>query len=148
MTTVPPCTDTGSALAVELKVPKVPVPARAAAVTATATDAATRVPVERRKERMGTGTSPGSGRHRGPGDPPTVRRPPHGRREGTARDPQDPTPRAPGSPGGVSGGPPALPRERPGADLTPMTAAPLPPAEIPTPRHRAPEETLPAPLGG
>jgi hypothetical protein len=29
-----------------------------------------------------------------------------------------------------------------------MTAAPLPPAEIPTPRHRAPEEALPAPLGG
>jgi hypothetical protein len=41
----------------------------------------------------------------------------------------------------------ALPGTARGADLNPMTAA-SEPLEIPVPRHRAPEEELPAPRGG
>jgi hypothetical protein len=40
-----------------------------------------------------------------------------------------------------------LPGRSTGADLFPMTTA-TEPAGIPAPRHRAPEEALPAPLGG
>lgn len=46
----------------------------------------------------------------------------------------------------MSAGPPDLAGVLAGADVHPMTSAPEP-ASIPVPRHRAPEQALPTPLG-